>query len=261
MRAACWGSGLDSSPLLRLACLQAGRRQHCQPRQVRKKAAVTAAAGCPAHKSRERGNVRGFLRLQQAIWQGAFLGEGSPLISAVDARKAPSSLTGTALRAAIRSLLARAGPLPHPLPGALYRNAGAGASRDTAWWPLPSGIRPEAPRQAPALSRPRSPALAYAFKPPANSREQPPKSPYEGKQPVLQKNIHHPHQTPPRTASPKNKKALPEDRQGQQNLHVTTAVGDLNKRFWKGGGIGGGRTFFPKRFPSPANILPHPNAR
>ena len=64
---ACWGSGLDSSPLLRLACLQAGRRQHCQPRQVRKKAAVTAAAGCPAHKSRERGNVRGFLRLQQAI--------------------------------------------------------------------------------------------------------------------------------------------------------------------------------------------------
>ena len=148
MRAACWGSGLDSSPLLRLACLQAGRRQHCQPRQVRKKAAVTAAAGCPAHKSRERGNVRGFLRLQQAIWQGAFLGEGSPLISAVDARKAPSSLTGTALRAAIRSLS------PHPLPGALYRNAGAGASRDTAWWPLPSGIRPEAPRQTPALSRP-----------------------------------------------------------------------------------------------------------
>ena len=157
MRAACWGSGLDSSPLLRLACLQAGRRQHCQPRQVRKKAAVTAAAGCPAHKSRERGNVRGFLRLQQAIWQGAFLGEGSPLISAVDARKAPSSLTGTALRAAIRSLLAREGPLPpHPPP------AGAGASRDTAWWPLPSGIRPEAPRQAPALSRPRSPALAHA---------------------------------------------------------------------------------------------------
>ena len=162
MRAACWGSGLDSSPLLRLACLQAGRRQHCQPRQVRKKAAVTAAAGCPAHKSRERGNVRGFLRLQQAIWQGAFLGEGSPLISAVDARKAPSSLTGTALLASIRSLLAREGPSPHPLPGALYRNAGAGASRDTAWWPLPSGIRPEAPRQAPALSRPRSPALAHA---------------------------------------------------------------------------------------------------
>lgn len=154
MRAACWGSGLDSSPLLRLACLQAGRRQHCQPRQVRKKAAVTAAAGCPAHKSRERGNVRGFLRLQQAIWQGAFLGEGSPLISAVDARKAPSSLTGTALRAAIRSLLVQEAPSPHPLPGALYRNAGAGASRDTAWWPLPSGIRPEAPRQAPALSRP-----------------------------------------------------------------------------------------------------------
>ena len=115
MRAACWGSGLDSSPLLRLACLQAGRRQHCQPRQVRKKAAVTAAAGCPAHKSRERGNVRGFLRLQQAIWQGAFLGEGSPLISAVDARKAPSSLTGTALLASIRSLLAREGPLP-PIP-------------------------------------------------------------------------------------------------------------------------------------------------
>ena len=166
MRAACWGSGLDSSPLLRLACLQAGRRQHCQPRQVRKKAAVTAAAGCPAHKSRERGNVRGFLRLQQAIWQGAFLGEGSLLISAVDARKAPSSLTGTALRAAIRSLLAREASLPHPLPSALYRNAGAGASRDTAWWPLPSGIRPEAPRQAPALSRPRSPALAHAFKPP-----------------------------------------------------------------------------------------------
>ena len=162
MRAACWGSGLDSSPLLRLACLQAGRRQHCQPRQVRKKAAVTAAAGCPAHKSRERGNVRGFLRLQQAIWQGAFLREGSPLISAVDARKAPSSLTGTALLASIRSLLAREGPSPHPLPGALYRNAGAGASRDTAWWPLPSGIRPEAPRQAPALSRPRSPALAHA---------------------------------------------------------------------------------------------------
>ena len=154
MRAACWGSGLDSSPLLRLACLQAGRRQHCQPRQVRKKAAVTAAAGCPAHKSRERGNVRGFLRLQQAIWQGAFLGEGSPLISAVDARKAPSSLTGTALLAAIRSLLVREAPSPHSLPGALYRNAGAGASRDTAWWPLPSGIRPEAPRQTPALSRP-----------------------------------------------------------------------------------------------------------
>ena len=251
MRAACWGSGLDSSPLLRLACLQAGRRQHCQPRQVRKKAAVTAAAGCPAHKSRERGNVRGFLRLQQAIWQGAFLGEGSPLISAVDARKAPSSLTGTALRAAIRSLLARAGPLPHPLPGALYRNAGAGASRDTAWWPLPSGIRPEAPRQAPALSRPRSPALAYAFKPPANSREQPPKSPYEGKQPVLQKNIHHPHKIPPRTASPKNKKALPEDRQGQQDLHVTTAVGDLNKRFWKGGGIGGRENLFPEKVSLP----------
>ena len=166
MRAACWGSGLDSSPLLRLACLQAGRRQHCQPRQVRKKAAVTAAAGCPAHKSRERGNVRGFLRLQQAIWQGAFLGEGGLLISAGDARKAPSSLTGTALRAAIRSLLAREASLPHPLPSALYRNAGAGASRDTAWWPLPSGIRPEAPRQAPALSRPRSPALAHAFKPP-----------------------------------------------------------------------------------------------
>ena len=149
MRAACWGSGLDSSPLLRLACLQAGRRQHCQPRQVRKKAAVTAAAGCPAHKSRERGNVRGFLRLQQAIWQGAFLGEGSPLISAVDARKAPSSLTGTALRAAIRSLLVQEAPSPHSLPGALYRNAGAGASRDTAWWPLRSGIRPDAPRQAP----------------------------------------------------------------------------------------------------------------
>lgn len=120
MRAACWGSGLDSSPLLRLACLQAGRRQHCQPRQVRKKAAVTAAAGCPAHKSRERGNVRGFLRLQQAIWQGAFLGEGSPLISAVDARKAPLSLTGTALWAAIRSLPTRAPfPKPHPLPSAL----------------------------------------------------------------------------------------------------------------------------------------------
>ena len=162
MRAACWGSGLDSSPLLRLACLQAGRRQHCQPRQVRKKAAVTAAAGCPAHKSRERGNVRGFLRLQQAIWQGAFLGEGSPLISAVDARKAPSSLTGTALLAAIRSLLVQEAPSPHSLPGALYRNAGAGASRDTAWWPLRSGIRPEAPRQAPALSRPRSPAQAHA---------------------------------------------------------------------------------------------------
>lgn len=87
---------------------------------------------------------------------------GGPLISAVDARKAPSSLTGTALLASIRSLLAREGPSPHPLPGALYRNAGAGASRDTAWWPLPSGIRPEAPRQAPALSRPRSPALAHA---------------------------------------------------------------------------------------------------
>ena len=174
MRAACWGSGLDSSPLLRLACLQAGRRQHCQPRQVRKKAAVTAAAGCPAHKSRERGNVRGFLRLQQAIWQGAFLREGSPLISAVDARKAPSSLTGTALRAAIRSLLAREGALPHPLPSALYRNAGAGASRDTAWWPLPSGIRPEAPRQAPALSRPRSPALAHASsRPPSHGNSLP----------------------------------------------------------------------------------------
>ena len=195
MRAACWGSGLDSSPLLRLACLQAGRRQHCQPRQVRKKAAVTAAAGCPAHKSRERGNVRGFLRLQQALWARRFFwGEGSPLISAVDARKAPSSLTGTALLASIRSLLAREGPSPHPLPGALYRNAGAGASRDTAWWPLRSGIRPEAPRQAPALSRPRSPALAHAFKPPANSREQPPKSPYEGKQPVLQKK--HPSSSP-----------------------------------------------------------------
>ena len=199
MRAACWGSGLDSSPLLRLACLQAGRRQHCQPRQVRKKAAVTAAAGCPAHKSRERGNVRGFLRLQQAIWQGAFLGEGSPLISAVDARKAPSSLTGTALRAAIRSLLAREASLPHPLPSALYRNAGAGASRDTAWWPLPSGIRPDAPRQAPALSRPRSPALAHAFKPPAKSREQPPKSPHEGKQPVLTKYL-------PERPSPKTKR-------------------------------------------------------
>ena len=195
MRAACWGSGLDSSPLLRLACLQAGRRQHCQPRQVRKKAAVTAAAGCPAHKSRERGIVRGFLRLQQALWARRFFwGEGSPLISAVDARKAPSSLTGTALLASIRSLLAREGPSPHPLPGALYRNAGAGASRDTAWWPLRSGIRPEAPRQAPALSRPRSPALAHAFKPPANSREQPPKSPYEGKQPVLQKK--HPSSSP-----------------------------------------------------------------
>ena len=246
MRAACWGSGLDSSPLLRLACLQAGRRQHCQPRQVRKKAAVTAAAGCPAHKSRERGNVRGFLRLQQALWARRFFwGEGSPLISAVDARKAPSSLTGTALLASIRSLLAREGPSPHPLPGALYRNAGAGASRDTAWWPLRSGIRPEAPRQAPALSRPRSPALAHAFKPPAKSREQPPKSPHEGKQPVLQKNIHHPHKIPPRTASPKNKKALPEDRQGQQDLHVTTAVGDLNKRFWKGGRIGGRENLFP----------------
>ena len=174
MRAACWGSGLDSSPLLRLACLQAGRRQHCQPRQVRKKAAVTAAAGCPAPTSRERGNGRCFLRLQQAIWQGAFLGEGSPLISAVDARKAPSSLTGTALRAAIRSLLAREASLPHPLPSARYRNAGAGASRDTAWWPLPSGIRPEAPRQAPALSRPRSPALAHASsRPPSHGNSLP----------------------------------------------------------------------------------------
>ena len=116
MRAACWGSGLDSSPLLRLACLQAGRRQHCQPRQVRKKAAVTAAAGCPAHKSRERENVRGFLRLQQALWARRFFwGEGSPLISAVDARKAPSSLTGTALLASIRSLLAREASLP-PIP-------------------------------------------------------------------------------------------------------------------------------------------------
>ena len=182
MRAACWGSGLDSSPLLRLACLQAGRRQHCQPRQVRKKAAVTAAAGCPAHKSRERGNVRGFLRLQQAIWQGAFLGEGSPLISAVDARKAPSSLTGTALLAAIRSLLVQEAPSPHSLPGALYRNAGAGASRDTAWWPLRSGIRPEAPRQAPAVPCPGTRLqAARQFTGTA------PKSPYEGKQPVLQK--------------------------------------------------------------------------
>ncbi len=187
MRAACWGSGLDSSPLLRLACLQAGRRQHCQPRQVRKKAAVTAAAGCPAHKSRERKRSRLFAFAASALGKALFLGEGSPLISAVDARKAPSSLTGTALLASIRSLLAREASLPHPLPSALYRNAGAGASRDTAWWPLPSGIRPEAPRQAPALSRSRSPAQAHAFKPPAKSREQPPKSPHEGKQPVLQK--------------------------------------------------------------------------
>ena len=186
MRAACWGSGLDSSPLLRLACLQAGRRQHCQPRQVRKKAAVTAAAGCPAHKSRERGNVRGFLRLQQAIWQGAFLGEGSPLISAVDARKAPSSLTGTALRAAIRSLLVQEAPSPHSLPGALYRNTGAGASRDTAWWPLPSGIRPEAPRQTPALSRPGPlPWHTPSSRPPIHGNSS--QEPDEGKQPVLQK--------------------------------------------------------------------------
>lgn len=176
MRGTCWGSGLDSSPLLRLACLQAGRRQRCQPRQVRKKAAVTAAAGCPAHKSRERGNVRGFLRLQQALWARRFFGGREPphLLSAVDARKAPSSLTGTALRAAIRSLLAREASLPHPLPSALYRNAGAGASRDTAWWPLPSGIRPEAPRQAPALSRPRSPALAHASsRPPSHGNSLP----------------------------------------------------------------------------------------
>lgn len=207
MRAACWGSGLDSSPLLRLACLQAGRRQHCQPRQVRKKAAVTAAAGCPAHKSRERGNVRGFLRLQQAIWQGAFLGEGSPLISAVDARKAPSSLTGTALLAAIRSLLVQEAPSPHSLPGALYRNAGAGASRDTAWWPLRSGIRPEAPRQAPALSRPRSPAQAHAFKPPANSREQLPRArrretacPAKKTSIILTKHL--PERPPPKTKRP-----------------------------------------------------------
>ena len=252
MRAACWGSGLDSSPLLRLACLQAGRRQHCQPRQVRKKAAVTAAAGCPAHKSRERGNVRGFLRLQQAIWQGAFLGEGSPLISAVDARKAPSSLTGTALLAAIRSLLVQEAPSPHSLPGALYRNAGAGASRDTAWWPLRSGIRPEAPRQAPAVPCPGTRLqAARQFTGTA------PKSPTKGNSLSCKKNIHHPHKIPPRTASPKNKKALPEDRQGQQDLHVTTAVGDLNKRFWKGGGIGGRENLFPEKVSLPP-LRKHP---
>ena len=244
MRAACWGSGLDSSPLLRLACLQAGRRQHCQPRQVRKKAAVTAAAGCPAHKSRERGNVRGFLRLQQAIWQGAFLGEGSPLISAVDARKAPSSLTGTALRAAIRSLLAREGPLP-PIPfparfigtpapvrheirrGGLYR-AASGPKRHVRLPPSPGpGPLPWHTLQA-----------ARQFTGTAS-------------QEPARRETACPHKIPPRTASPKNKKALPEDRQGQQDLHVTTAVGDLNKRFWKGGGIGGRETFSPKRFPSP----------
>ena len=187
MRAACWGSGLDSSPLLRLACLQAGRRQHCQPRQVRKKAAVTAAAGCPAHKSRERGNVRGFLRLQQAIWQGAFLGEGSPLISAVDARKAPSSLTGTALRAAIRSLLAREGP-PPPIPfparfigtpapvrheirrGGLY-GAASGPKRHVRLPPSP-GPGP-LPRHTPSSRPPIH----------GNSSQEPD----EGKQPVLQK--------------------------------------------------------------------------
>lgn len=72
------------------------------------------------------------------------------------------------------------------------------------------------------------------------------------------KNIHHPHQIPPRTASPKNKKALPEDRQGQQDLHVTTAVGDLNKRFWKGGGIGGRENLFRKKV-LPPRPLPSKN--
>ncbi len=99
MRAICWGSGLDSSPLLRLACLQAGRRQHCQPRQVRKKAAVTAAAGCPAHKSRERGNVRGFC---------VFLGKKSPALLSMLVTRLHLT-TGTALRAAIRSCLGREG--------------------------------------------------------------------------------------------------------------------------------------------------------
>ena len=42
--------------------------------------------------------------------------EGEPLISAVEARKVPSSLTGTAC-GCLRSLLAREGPLPQtPLP-------------------------------------------------------------------------------------------------------------------------------------------------
>ena len=172
MRAACWGSGLDSSPLLRLACLQAGRRQHCQPRQVRKKAAVTAAAGCPAHKSRERGNVRGFLRLQQAIWQGAFLGEGSPLISAVDARKAPSSLTGTALRAAIRSLLAREGPLP-PIP---FPARFIGTPAPVRHEIRRGGLYGAASGPKRHVRLPPSPAQAHAFKPPANSREQLPRA-------------------------------------------------------------------------------------
>lgn len=37
------------------------------------------------------------------------------------------------------------------------------------------------------------------------------------------------------TTSAHNKKALPEDRQGQKDLHATTAVRDQAKRFWKGG--------------------------
>ncbi|SFV73712.1 hypothetical protein DESPIGER_1883 [Desulfovibrio piger] len=43
------------------------------------------------------------------IWR-----EGGPLISAVDARNAPSSLTGTALWAAIRPLLTRGGAQKPP---------------------------------------------------------------------------------------------------------------------------------------------------
>lgn len=163
MRAACWGSGLDSSPLLRLACLQAGRRQHCQPRQVRKKAAVTAAAGCPAHKSHERENVRGFLRLQHMAGGRYFLG-----------------------------------------------------SRRT---PIHGNSFPKASTKGNSLSCKKTSRILTKYS--------------------------------PRTTFPKNKKALPEDRQGQQDLHVTTAVRDRNKSFWKGGGSGGGRTFSPKRFPSP----------
>lgn len=202
MRAACWGSGLDSSPLLRLACLQAGRRQHCQPRQVRKKAAVTAAARVSGpQKPRAWKRSRLFAVCSKRFGQGAFLGEGSPLISAVDARKAPSSLTGTALLAAIRSLLVQEAPSPHSLPGALYRNAGAGASRDTAWWPLPSGIRPEAPRQAPAVPCPGTRLQAAA-----KSREQLPRArrretacPAKKTSIILTKYL-------PERASPKNKR-------------------------------------------------------
>ena len=187
-----------------------------------------------------------------------FFGGRKPLISAVHARKAPSSLTGTALRAVIRSLLTREGsPFPHPLPGARYSDTGAGMCTGYGLMPLCRPVSgPKRPRQDP---RPPQIPGSLSWHTPSSHPQ------FIGtasQEPARRETAHHSHKTLHSNGLPQKQKS-PAGGPARRTIFSMSQgpSGILIKGFGKVGDRGEGEPFPRKGFPPPANILPHPNVR